>query len=349
MTPLSQRDPKWGNLKLGFGTGTIYSFGCTITSLACLLETTPDIVNEKLKSVNGFAGTTKNLVVWSALSKAFPRIKSATRYTSYDNQVVKEAIERNGGCLVEVDGSRIGASRHWVLYLGNQEMIDPWFGNIKSTSYYAPVGCAVIDIDKTIAQNENMQDTILKKYNVKDEQELDRKIEEHVGTTWGGEDNGGFLGSERKKNRELEAKNDSISASLSDCRDKHALFVSRIIDKLNPFLGLPNASDEEKAMEAIEKMISENSSLVAELKSAQKKWSERETALLDENRQLHSELDSLQEEIDLMKKKHSDDILKLENKLKNAQQSIDAHNEDKADFELFKGLWSKIKEVLGIK
>lgn len=192
---------------------------------------------------------------------------------------------------------------------------------------------------------DNMQDKILKKYNVKDESELDRKIEEHVGTSWGGESNGGYLGSARKENRDLKAQVDGLTQNSSDLRESHSTFVRRIIDKINPFLGLPNASDEERAIDAVERIVSENSSLVSELKNSQKAFSEREKNLLDENRTLHSELDKLQDEIDAMKIKHSDDILQLEKRLENAKQSIDTHNEQKDDFEVLKQLWNKIMSV----
>lgn len=190
-----------------------------------------------------------------------------------------------------------------------------------------------------------MQEKILKKYNVKDESELDKKIEEHVGTSWGGESNGGYLGSARKENRDLKAQVDGLTQNASDLRESHSAFVRRIIDKTNPFLGLPNASDEERAVDAVERIISENSSLVSELKNSQKAFSEREKNLLDENRTLHSELDKLQDEIDAMKVKHSDDILQLEKKLENAKQSIDTHNEQKDDFEVLKQLWDKIISI----
>lgn len=144
--PLSQRDPRWADDILGFGTGTIGKYGCTITCLSMILKTTPDVVNKKMKQSDAFGGQTKNLVLWSALPKAFPEIVSTSRVRSYDNDAVKKAIDKNGACLVEVDGSRIGSSRHWVLYIGNQKMLDPWYGNEKTTSYYKPVGYAAINL-----------------------------------------------------------------------------------------------------------------------------------------------------------------------------------------------------------
>lgn len=145
MIPLSQRDGRWKDIELGFSNTTIGDYGCVITALAILAGLTPDDVNERLKSVNGYAATSnspnrKNLIIWEKITDAIPNLKFVKRVKEYNNDDVAENLP----CLVEVDGSRIGAETHWVLYLGNQEMADPWFGNIKSTNYYAPKGYAII-------------------------------------------------------------------------------------------------------------------------------------------------------------------------------------------------------------
>lgn len=146
MENLSQRDTRWKNIQLGWSQVTIGSHGCTITAISMLIGTTPEKTNNRIMEVNGYAKS--NLVIWSKLPEAYPEIKSATRYYSYDNDLVKQAIERNGGCLVKVDGSRIGADTHWVLYIGGGRMIDPWTGSEKSTSYYPAKGFTIIEITK---------------------------------------------------------------------------------------------------------------------------------------------------------------------------------------------------------
>lgn len=151
--PLSQRDPRWANTYLGTSKTTIHDYGCTLTSLTMLLNHyggsyTPDQVNHKLKEVNGFSNG--NLIIWSAIPKAFPQVKTVERVWSYDNSKVASNLP----AMVEVNGSRIGASKHWVLYIGNQKMNDPWFGNEKSTSYYAPTGCAIFTVDKGVDKSD---------------------------------------------------------------------------------------------------------------------------------------------------------------------------------------------------
>src|SRR3990167_8281017 len=85
----SQRDPRWKNVKLGFSKKlTIGSDGCVITSLANMLSIfgyseTPDSVNTKLKGVNGFID---GLIIWSRVSRAWPKVRFV-KLTNYYNNV----------------------------------------------------------------------------------------------------------------------------------------------------------------------------------------------------------------------------------------------------------------------
>ena len=160
MTLYSQRDTRWKDEKLGYGSTTIGNFGCTISALSQLLlingySETPSTVNAKLKANAGFVGTNQNLLVWTAIEKAF-KAKHLKRAYSYNNTEVADAISKYGGCLVEVDGSRIGAPTHWVLYIGNQKMIDPWTGTEQATSYYPPKGYSIISVEKNTGGDMTM-------------------------------------------------------------------------------------------------------------------------------------------------------------------------------------------------
>lgn len=141
MILLSQRDPRWKNLKLGTGdaTSTIGAFGCTVTALGMILETTPDVVNDRINSVQGYANG--NLVIWAKLEQAFPGLK-IKRVWTYDNTDVKANVPN---VLVEVDGKPIGGVRHWVIYIGGGKANDPWDGKEKLTSSYPdPLSYCVI-------------------------------------------------------------------------------------------------------------------------------------------------------------------------------------------------------------
>lgn len=139
MTILSQRDPRWGNLYLGFSTTYIRDYGCTITCLAMILGTTPDVVNERLKAVKGFSG---NLIIWAKIEEAFPGIK-VRRVWAYNNDDVKANV---GHVLVEAPATPIGGTgSHWTVYIGNQRLYDPWAGKERPTSDFSnPTGYCVL-------------------------------------------------------------------------------------------------------------------------------------------------------------------------------------------------------------
>lgn len=139
MTIYSQRDSKWKNIKLGFSTSTIGDYGCTITCLAMILDTPPDVVNERLKAVDGFApldpskpNEEKCLLIWDKIQAAFPG-SQVHRVWNYNNDDVKANVPN---VLVEVDGAPIGGYRHWVVYVGNQKLNDPWTGTQDATTKY---------------------------------------------------------------------------------------------------------------------------------------------------------------------------------------------------------------------
>lgn len=166
MTNLSQRDPRWKSLKLGTSNGTIGEFGCTITALSMVLGTTPDVVNERLLSVNGYAQG--NLVIWAKIEEAFPGIK-IKRVWTYDNADVLKNVPN---VLVEVDGKPIGGFRHWVVYIGNKKAIDPWDGTEKPTSSYpSPLSYCVIGgqwkkpspVQDTVAVDKATFETLVRK------------------------------------------------------------------------------------------------------------------------------------------------------------------------------------------
>lgn len=159
MTILSQNDTKWKNKILGTGNTTIGNYGCTITSIAMILGTTPNIVNEKLLAVEGYAESStgvKNLVIWAKIPEAFPGTQ-VRRVYSYDNNDVKANVPN---VLVEVDGEPIGGYKHWVVYVGGGKLYDPWDGKEGPTSEYPnPLSYCVIippvqEPVTTIPQNE---------------------------------------------------------------------------------------------------------------------------------------------------------------------------------------------------
>lgn len=219
MTPQSQRNNPHSQDLLGFAKHgqTIHDFGCTITCIAMFAGLTPGEVNDRLKAVNGFQ---ESSVIWTKIQEAIPWVQFVWRGTTYENSKVSQAITDNGSCLVEVDfdGTPRTDDRHWILYIGKQRMNDPWTGTERSTTVYTPRGYAILKrIGNPPTTNEGVSmdvTQLLAKYKKSSVDELDKSIEEHVGITWGAEDQagGGYLGSAR---RDITKLKKDLSTALS--------------------------------------------------------------------------------------------------------------------------------------
>lgn len=160
---LGQRWQPWVNYKLGFSTNTtIGSHGCTITCVAMLAGLNPDQVNDRLKAVSGYANT--NLIIWQKIEEAIPWLKFEWRGYAYEDTRVKDAIKKNGGCLVEVDfdGTPRTDDRHWVLAVGNGKIYDPWTGKEEPFSKYSILtGYSIINkIGESPIGGGNMAETV---------------------------------------------------------------------------------------------------------------------------------------------------------------------------------------------
>lgn len=128
----------WGNTLLGFSSYYVWAKGCTITELAEILGITPDVFNDKFKLVDGFAldiNKQKALVNWSKIAEAFPGV-TATKVPTYNNDAVLAELAGGASVLVEVPADPIGnpGGTHWVRYIGNHKLHDPWTGTERPTS-----------------------------------------------------------------------------------------------------------------------------------------------------------------------------------------------------------------------
>lgn len=142
----SQRDPKWANILIK--DMMIGQVGCTSTVASEIIGCTPDVFVKRMKALpvindrNGsYTGFLGNNIVWARIMEAFPGIK-VFRYFSYDNNAVK-ALTPN--VIVEVPAKPIGGTgKHWVRYMGNQRLHDPWTGTDRPTSdFLGATGYAV--------------------------------------------------------------------------------------------------------------------------------------------------------------------------------------------------------------
>lgn len=126
--------------KLGFSNVTIADYGCVLTCLTVLAgRIDVNVVNELFKQNGVFVQ--QNLVYWLKVPAALSNLKFVWRGWTYDNDAVKAHIAKGFPVVVEVDAAPIGAPRssHFVLYLGDQKLMDPWTGKIRPTSDFPDV------------------------------------------------------------------------------------------------------------------------------------------------------------------------------------------------------------------
>lgn len=212
MNLLSQRDLKWANIKLGFSDSTIGLYGCTITCLAMIIGTTPDVVNDRLKAVNGFASG--NLLIWSKIPEAFPGI-TINRVWSYINDDVLAHVPN---VLVEVPAAPIGGNgSHWVVYIGDHKLNDPWTGTERPTSDFPnPTGyCTITGAWKSNANQ--VQPPTQPEVVINDQTKYD------FGGTIGVQELGAvrsIINDTRKQLVDTQANLDSISKQLITCQNK---------------------------------------------------------------------------------------------------------------------------------
>lgn len=176
MVIVSQRDPKWANVKLGTSTTTIGGYGCTITSLGYLVGLTPDKVNERMLAVGGYSNG--NLVLWGKVQEAIG--VTCYRYTSYDNSKVAESITANGAVLGEVDASAIGGTgKHWVVMIGNKKVQDPWTGAERPTSDFSFTGYTTVVFDKSKMGNY-VDENIYRNYDLTNKESMKVCVDDHI-------------------------------------------------------------------------------------------------------------------------------------------------------------------------
>lgn len=129
MIPISQKDPLWGSLKIGNTNYTMSGWGCFITCVSIVADISPSEALLKLK----FDGA---MLIWDSIKNVGlePILKG-----DWDNSKALEYIRANGQCIarVDFDGSDRTDDTHFVVLIGNKQLIDPIDGKIKPTSTYS--------------------------------------------------------------------------------------------------------------------------------------------------------------------------------------------------------------------
>jgi len=314
MQKLSQRDPKWGSKLLGFSkTSTLHSYGCTITSLSMLAGLTPDETNNRLKAVGGFL---VDLIIWSKIEEAIPWLKFEWRGYKYDNDKVKAAIKRNGGCLVEVDwdGSSNTKGIHWVLYIGNQRMIDPWTGREGSTSKYPlRTGYAIINKIKPMPENNDLQECLKQHKDLIDQLKAEKSRHEETKSELAGE----------------KESTKSLKKQLSDSEYKNEQLIMQIAGKLSCEHTL------EAILKELEKWVTKED-----------QWAQKESEYIKKQKEFEEEskvgLEALEGEIKQLKADND----QLQSRIEHLEQRIEGLKDTK---QAKRGIFEWLKDFLQLK
>ena len=251
MESLAQRDNRWKNIPLGTSkTTTIGSHGCTITCIAMLAGLTPDQVNERLLNVGGYAFT--NLVNWTKINEAIPWLKFEWRGYGYNNTRVKEAVSRNGGCLVECDFDNNAATikdKHWILFIGNRKMNDPWSGLTEPTGKYNNyTGYAVINKIGEKPDGGDMSDLM----------QIEKSVFEELVTKSGKYDS--FVRAGYTSSEKVGEEIDNLNRDLINCRNEKTAQVNDYENKISDILakiGVSNIDDVENHIAELKKLTEE--------------------------------------------------------------------------------------------
>lgn len=153
----SQMDDRWAKIILGFNSDpqfNFYNYACLITSLAMICryfgkEVDPIIINDKLKSVNGYAKGSGNYV-WGSINKIFGDIKENkvdTPSLLTDTQVgeIKSSLDNGYPVMVGLDYNPkdVDFDSHYVLIVGYNPsdendftIADPLGGKLRSLKDY---------------------------------------------------------------------------------------------------------------------------------------------------------------------------------------------------------------------
>ncbi len=138
---LSQQDPQWKNEQLGFDNSiTIGTDGCALTSLTMLVNgfgfgETPSTMNQKFKDMGSGVGYMGGLIVWGALTRAFPKIAYQRIILCADQPApltdINDSLDSGQPVIVQLDRSPApGLQSHWVVLYARQGedylMLDPW-------------------------------------------------------------------------------------------------------------------------------------------------------------------------------------------------------------------------------
>lgn len=138
IAPLSQRDRRWADVKLGTSTSTIGGYGCLITDATMMANfllgknITPADLNAWLIANGGYHDF--NLFVWGIMNKLDTRLSFGYRYNYAALDKIDEQLAKGMPVVINVDLNPATSylDEHWVLVIGKENgsyiINDPWYG-----------------------------------------------------------------------------------------------------------------------------------------------------------------------------------------------------------------------------
>lgn len=149
ITPLSQRDPRWADVKVGSGALTFGEVGCLVTAATMLANAfgdslTPDKANEKLLAAHGYSNG--NLLVFASVQDMSAAVVMSGFIECLARPAPLDEINRrlDAGELAVVELRPVFNAntdrRHWVLLYEKNgvtyRIADPIDGKLKDLSSY---------------------------------------------------------------------------------------------------------------------------------------------------------------------------------------------------------------------
>lgn len=148
-----QTEEYYKTLPMGFGTGSVYDYGCYLVSLVNGLSSfgydyTPRTFNQFLKDNNAWTGEFKNYINVDKLDDILPNIFKSFKSIEPcpDMSTIQWYLSRDYIIVAKVNAKAIGGSgSHFVFveYIkdGVTWIYDPWFGDLKKvTDRYGNLG-----------------------------------------------------------------------------------------------------------------------------------------------------------------------------------------------------------------
>lgn len=127
MVYLSQRDPRWVNVKLGRSSLTLGRWGCTTTSISMLTDYF-GAFKTPLEIAQSDVYTKDGLIIWKKLK--FPRMRFVGRFYGRNDAMIQDAMKDPKKAVI----LEVADNSHWVvgvkktLLRDDYVIIDPWDG-----------------------------------------------------------------------------------------------------------------------------------------------------------------------------------------------------------------------------